>query len=361
MELTARPPLEQIRPMLAEDFRDLPWNERDAIWSSPDWIAEPKLNGVRLLGFLGVPGNRFTTRVKSKRSGLFQERTDNLPHLRDLPLGFLADTVLDGELVLERPKLHTGHALAVGSLACTMAVVNCSPEHAVGLQRSSGAWAAYYVFDLIRDRGHDVGGCPFWERRSRLAHLFREMSARGISAESLKLVPQVSDDKRSFYASILESGGEGVMLKRLSGPYKQSGRSRDVLKVKKALTVDAFVSGFTEGRNGFSGLVGSLLVSVTDEKGVRHEIAGVPCHDPLDPPGSNMDFRRRATELIAGKPGLNRLWYGRVVEVEALEWNKNHRLVHARILRWRTDKAREECVVDFSVLDRRHGLAAESA
>lgn len=335
--------------MLANDLRDLPDAEQQRLWSSSDWVAEPKLNGVRLLAFIGQGETRFTTRVKSKHTGLFQERTENLPHLRDLPLAFLDGTILDGELILDKPRaLTTGSKWAVGSLACTMAAVNTSPEHAAEFQTRAG-WASFHVFDLLRDRGRWVGQSPFWERRARLRGIFADMDSRGVPSEYLRLVPQMTDGKQAFYNSVLADGGEGVMLKNRHGVYKHNGRSTDVLKVKKFLTVDGFITGHTFGAHGNTGLVGSLLVSVYDPSGQVREIAGVAPYDlSLGPKASNL--RQKMTLLREGGPQLRPEYRHKVVELGAFCWNKNLRLVHAKILRFRDDKTPEDCVLDFSYL-----------
>src|SRR3989338_8285733 len=100
--------------MLAADLRDLPRTVQARVWDNPDFIAEEKLNGVRALLHVHRSECRLTTRVKSKRTGLYSERTDNFPQLRDLQLGFLDGTVLDGELLLDKPRLFTGTTWAQG-------------------------------------------------------------------------------------------------------------------------------------------------------------------------------------------------------------------------------------------------------
>lgn len=335
--------------MLANDCRDLPDAEQQRRWVSPDWVAEPKLNGVRMLCFVGPGELRFTTRVKSKRTGLFQERTDNFPHLRDLPLSFLEGTILDGELILEKPRAFTtGSKWAVGSLACTMATVNTSPEHAVEFQAREG-WATFQVFDLLRDRGRAVEKSPFEERRARLMSIFSEMAQRGVDLSHIQLVPQVMENKRAFYDAVLAADGEGVMMKNKQGIYKHNGRSADVLKVKKFLTVDGFISGYTAGRKGNTGLIGSLLVSAFDSEGSVREIAGVAPYDLSR--GSLSNLREAVTVRTHAGPQLHPDYLGRVVELGAFCWNKNLRLVHAKILRFRDgDKVREDCVMQFNSL-----------
>ncbi len=335
--------------MLASDLRDLSPGEQERIWGAPDFIVEEKLNGVRALLHIGDAESRLTTRVKSKRTGRYLERSDNFPHLRDLPLGFLAGTILDGELLLDKPRLFTGTTWARGSLSCTMAVCSSSPAHSAEIQSRAGA-AAYWAFDLIQDRGHGVQRLPFIERRRRIERIFAEMRERLVPLESLSLVPQVVDEKRAYYTQVIARGGEGVMLKNRDAFYQHEGRSRYVLKSKKSLTVDGFIIGCTPGRAGNVGQIGSLLIGVYDAAtGMIREVAGVAPYDlSRGPKESNL--RRTMTVLRDGRPELAASFRGRVVEIEAFCWNKNARLVHAKLARFRPDKDRDDCRLDFSRL-----------
>lgn len=341
--------MDQLSPMLASDLRDFARADQERIWNAPDFIAEEKLDGVRAILHIGAVESRLTTRVMSKRTGRYLERSDNFPHLRDLPLGFLAGTIIDGELLLDKPRLFTGTTWAKGSLSCTMAVCNSSPARSTEIQRREGA-PAYWAFDLIRDRGQEVRRLPFIERRRRLERIFGEMRDRLVPLESLKLVPQVVDGKRAYYAQVVERGGEGVMLKNRDAFYQHEGRSRYVLKFKKFLTVDGFIIGSTPGRAGNSGQIGSLLIGVYDATtGLIRGVAGVAPYDLSRGPNES-NLRRAMTVLRDGMPELAPGFHGRVVEIEAFCWNKNARLVHAKLARFRPDKDKAECRVDFSSL-----------
>lgn len=330
--------------MLARDLRDLPPTVQERIWSDPSYIAEEKFNGIRGLLHIGKTENRISTRVRSKRTGLYSEKTDHFQHLRDLPLDFLDGTVLDGEILMSKSKMFTGETFAEGTLSCTMALCNASPEKAFVLQQEEGH-ASFQAFDIIRYKGESLENQPFWKRRQTLEKLFSAIAAKGIDLTSLNLASQVSDDKRDFYEAVLSSGGEGVMLKQRDALYQHAGRSKGVLKAKRFLTVDGFIVGATSGKNGNAGMIGSLLIGVYDlcTDTVR-EIAGVPPSDLSL--GKNSNLRRAITDLKDGKPCLAPGFLNRVVEVEAFEW-KNWRLVHAKILRFRDDKTPQECVVDF--------------
>jgi ATP-dependent DNA ligase len=157
--------------MLACDLRDLPQPAQDRIWSDPNYIAEEKFNGVRGLLHTGNSENRISTRCLSKRTGLYSEKTDHFQHLRDLPLSFLDGTVLDGEILMNKSRMFTGDTWANGTLSCTMALLNASPEKAFVLQQEEG-YASFQTFDILRYKGESLESQPFWKRRLLLEKLF---------------------------------------------------------------------------------------------------------------------------------------------------------------------------------------------
>lgn len=330
--------------MLATDLRDLPQAEQDRIWSDPNYIAEEKFNGVRGLLHIGKKENRISTRCRSKRTGLYSEKSDHFTHLRDLPLGFLDGTILDGELILNKSSMFTGDKMAYGSLSCTMALCAASPEKAFVLQQEEGC-ASFHVYDVLRYQGKSLESLPFERRRLYLEGLFAEIITKGIDNTDLKLAPQVSKDKHGFYKTLVATGKEGVMLKHRHGLYQHTGRSKTMLKAKRFLTVDGIIIGATQGKKGNAGLIGSLLIGAYDlcNDKVR-EIAGVPPSDLSL--GKNSNLRREMTVLKDGRPCLAPGFLNRVVELEAFAWS-NWRLMHAKILRFRDDKSQRECVVDF--------------
>ncbi len=61
--------------------------------------------------------------------------------------------------------------------------------------------------------------------------------------------------------AIVEQGGEGVMLKRIDSLY-QSGRSSDLVKLKKYQDGEATVIGYKPGKGKLLGMMGALLVQL---------------------------------------------------------------------------------------------------
>jgi DNA ligase-1 len=141
---------------------------------------------------------------------------------------FPKDKQLDGELFLGRGKFQK--------------LVSVCRRH-VGDDQE---WlkVGYLVFDVVEN------GKPWIERfRVEPAHpIVPVMHYECTSREQLT----------EFYNSIVDNGGEGVMLRDPSMSYVV-GRSWSLLKVKPELELVAKIIGYTEGEGKYTGMVGALI------------------------------------------------------------------------------------------------------
>jgi len=334
--------LPQIEPMLAASLADEASN-RLRIMRGVHWVAEEKLDGVRQKMHVTSTGNRFDGRRRSDATRLYTERTDNYPYWRDLKLPGLEGTVLDGEVRMVNGHIDMGSGRTAGTLPATVAIVTSAPEKSLEIQRREGR-PEYHVFDLIRVDGRPCA----WTFAARRAHLEGIFARHGeaLARAGIKFVPQ-SRDKEGLYADIVRAGGEGVMLKLLSGLYEPGKRVKTLLKWKRVETLDAYITGSVpaEDGNGWAGLVGAFEVSVLDKVTARPVVVGAV------QPGT-LEFRK----AISAPGGTLRPEYlNRAVEVRGQAWTKNLRLSHCVLLRFRPDKDPAECVVDFAPVRRRLG------
>ncbi len=93
--------------------------------------------------------------------------------------------------------------------------------------------------------------------------------------------------------SVTAAGGEGLMLHAKTAAYR-SGRSDDLLKLKKHEESEAEVIGYRPGKGKFSGMVGSLKVRTDD--GIEFYIgSGLSHQERENPPpiGSRINFKHQ--------------------------------------------------------------------
>lgn len=344
--------LPQMPVMLASDATKLPVSELNDILDSPQWYAEPKLDGVRFKMHIGAPGKspRFDSRRRSDTSFSYNEKTDNFPHLQALDFGKLVtNTILDGEIILPCYSVTTSKTRTQGTLASTLAVTSALPAEALDIQASNG-YVEYHVFDILQYEGRDIRDEGYETRRTILMDIFRAVNELRVEDADrysvlkpwayIHLVPSFVDDKRKLYSHIVTAGGEGIMLKHAQGVYakKPNHRSKYMLKLKATNSCDAFITGFTPGAQGtaYENLIGSLEVSVKDFQGNNVAIASVQ-------PGT-LDARKMMTLSIPGQPPqLIPSLYNKVVEIHFQELTKRQRGRHAVLIRFRPDKTPDDC------------------
>lgn len=322
------PLLPQLDVMLARNAKDL--KDFDVVLANKGglWIAEEKLDGVRAKLHLGATYNRIDSRHRSDITYEYVEKTDCLPHLRNLT-NWSNGTVLDGELIMPVETISEGKTDTDSYLTSTTATVNSKPGRAIELQEKVG-YCNYHVFDILFHRGEDVRDYPYSHRYE----LARAVCTQLIEKSSNIKMPTRCYGRafRNFFTTLVAGGGEGIMLKRLDWTYDSGKRSKGMYKLKKQAGMDCFITGFVPGEGEFSGLVGALCVSVMAVGGTPREVAAIQ-------PG-DYAFRKRIS-LACGS--LSDEWYGKVVEVTYLCKTKNNRLRHAVLKRFRPDKTMHDC------------------
>jgi len=205
----------------------------------------------------------------------------------------------------------------------------------------------------------------------------------------MRLVPVITHDKREAQKKILDAGGEGQMLKDAGAPYVQKGRPKSMFKYKRREEIDAFVTGFSQGKKGkgWELLIGDIEFSCFTELGKVHMVAKCSnltlekrieasicreCSCILDVRHDNIDGKRTILGTSCTGCGvkdagaaLNPQWYDRVAEVSGQEWTaKVYRMKHAVIEKWRITgedrKDKDECKVNLQQVKQRFINAARA-
>lgn len=254
------------------------------------------------------------------RLGEFQS---NVPHLTT---GFepLVGTVFDGELLCPVPTVDTGEVRTTHPLQAVVAILATTPERAREIQERQGCSLRFVAFDVVRFRGVDVTREPLRERLTVL-----ETAYLATENAHLTLAETHTADKALFHELLLAEGKEGSVWKRLDQPYEPGRRVRHWLKRKKAVEVEAVVTGFKPGSAGRGNghLIGAVEFSVMNPDGTTRPIAWV---------GNWTDEeRQRMTVAKTGTPTLNPEYLGRKALIAGHDIaGRSGRYRHARITRW---------------------------
>jgi ATP-dependent DNA ligase len=312
----------------------------DTIPIGADWQYEPKWDGFRCLIFRD--GDRVELQSKSGRlmTRYFPELVEAISQLK--PRTF----VLDGEIVVPTNGAFSFDALLQRIHPASSRVRKLAQETP----------ALLIVFDLLVGAdGCSLTEQPLSARRSALESFVRTQAR---SSKRVRLSPATTRliDAKGWLERVGASL-DGVIAKRRDLAYR-SGDRTGMQKIKNYRSADCVVGGFryNEGKP----LVGSLLLGLYDDHGllqhvgftstIRREdkpaltkrlksLIGPPGFTGNAPGGPSRWSTARSSEWQPLKPKL-------VVEV-CYDHFTGDRFRHGtRLLRWRPDKAPQQCTLD---------------
>lgn len=340
-----------------------------SLWTNKDWIAERKYDGARYLIRKEMDGSvNVTSRQESKKTGRPVDKTQNVPHLVEMMKNVPNGTILDGEIIT--------------SLYCTSSevtgIMGCDADKAITRQKKRG-FVKFVAYDILYVDGQSVMDEPWHYRRTQLEKIVEYYI--GVENNNIVLSMYVSCDRhdvKRLYEDIVESGGEGIMLKNRNGKYICGKKpANNWVKVKRWITADVIITGYkpairqytgkelqawewweandgsifkTDGKKSADmwaeniGLkvepvtkyyamswIGSIIFSQYDSKGNLLEVGSC----------SGMDEEIREFISTHQEECL-----GRIIEVKAMERiKKTMALRHPEFYRWREDKSPEQCVI----------------
>jgi ATP-dependent DNA ligase len=331
-----------IEPMLAKLADELPTNG--------PFLFEPKWDGFRSIVFRDGNDLYLQSRDLRPLDRYFPELHDAL--LKELP----SRCVVDGEIVIATP-----HGLDFDALQMRL-----HPAASRVTKLAKATPASFVAFDLLAIDDDDLRGMPQVDRRIRLEHALAD------ARPPLHLTPMTRDRAvaKDWLSRFEGAGLDGVIAKPERGHYEPGKRA--MVKVKHARTADCVVAGFRWHKNGPGTLVGSLLLGLYDNRGDLHHVGVTSSFTmtarqqlvrelaPLrDRALENHPWREWAAagEFVRMPGGQSRWSAGkdlswepvrveRVCEVK-YDHMQGDRFRHAAVfLRWRPDKAPEDCSYD---------------
>jgi bifunctional non-homologous end joining protein LigD len=296
-----------VTPMLATLSRE--------VFSDPDWIFEPKLDGIRCLAFR--KGNHLN--LFSRNHLRLNDRYPELvaPLLKQRAQNF----IVDGEVVALEGNISRFAILQRRML--------------------SHVPVFYYIFDILYLDDRDLTQLPQTERKQILRRTF---SFR----DPLRFTEHRPGAGEKFYREACRKGWEGIIAKRAAGIYVHQ-RSRDWLKFKCENQQEFVIVGYTDPAGQRTG-IGALLVGVYQRgkllyagkvgtgfdnatlKSLERTLSSI--QQPATPCSSN-SLPKSGVHWV--KPRL-------VAQVAFTEWTNTGKLRHPRFLGLRTDKKASEVV-----------------
>jgi ATP-dependent DNA ligase len=322
--------MRRAAPMEARTAAELP--------AGPGWWFEPKWDGFRCLAFRD--GETVILQAKSGKplTRFFPEVAAGLAALREHRFA------LDGELLIADGAAFSFELLQMRLHPAESRIRKLAASHPATLA----------LFDMLEDAdGRDLRAEPLSRRRAALAaFLGRHESPR------LTATPGTGD-RREAQAWLDGGKLEGVVAKRLDGAYLEGERA--MVKVKRARTADCVVGGFRYAQGPAEPpLVGSLLLGLYDDAGRLNHVGFTSGFAGIDRRAltNELEALRGGPGFTGDAPGGPSRWSDErsaawtpvrprmVVEV-SFDHVSGGRFRHGtRLLRFRPDKAPEQCRLD---------------
>jgi len=285
-------------PMTAKELETE--EEQDEQFSNTENIIEEKFDGIRGINqYFSQPSvdgpevgySRVFSRRISKKSGFYAENTDSVPHIRDIDVPELDGTVLDGEMFINNQPFKE-----------VSSTLNCLWDKAVDRQLEKG-FISIHAFDIIKYKGIDLRKMSLIKRKRYLKQAVEETGSKYVEfvpfyvcgeyitdpvtgdkvyahGMLMSRITEFEEDQffgeleekkevypnlyqclhsepgymtpRGYYELIVATGGEGVILKSKNGKYYHK-RGWEYSKVKKFLTRECVIMGFTEPTDQYEG------------------------------------------------------------------------------------------------------------
>jgi DNA ligase D-like protein (predicted ligase) len=295
----------------------LPVNE---LPDNPDWVYELKLDGFRGQAIHDRKG----VRLLSKNGKDFSKKFPQV--FAALADAFPMGTAVDGELV----------AFDESGQPSFNAIQNADAKTNVVL----------FVFDVLVNRWRDVKYLALSDRLILL-------QSAVVPSERVQLSEHFDGQVSRFVTAVRETGGEGVVAKRLASQYEPGKRTGAWAKKRLNIGQEFVIGGFTPGSNGIDALVVGFYSGNTLMYAARVRAGLVPAtrrelYVRLKPfivekcPFANLPESKsgrwgqgltaaKMKECIWVKPKL-------VANFEFLEWTDVNHVRHVKFVGLRTDK-----------------------
>jgi ATP-dependent DNA ligase len=307
-----------------------------ALPSGDGWWFEPKWDGFRCVAFREGQDVRLQAKSSKPLERFFPEVVDMLRTLGPEPF------IIDGELLVEAGGRFSFEALQA----------RLHPSETRIRRLAAETPASLTLFDMLRSpTAGDLRERPLRERRTELERWASNLANPG----RLSVTPGTANRSQA-QAWLDDAKLEGVVAKRLDGPYLEGERA--MVKVKRVRTADCVVGGFRYATG--AKVVGSLLLGLYNDQGMLDHVGftsgfaaadkgeltdrlkaleGEPGFTGDAPGGPSRWSTERSSEWTPLKPSL-------VVEV-SFDHVSGGRFRHGtRLIRFRPDKSPQQCRMD---------------
>ena len=332
--------LEVLAPMLIYKQPDAALLERRL--ATDEYIGTVKKDGYFYQLIHDLDDNIYLySRSKSKKTGFYSEKIENVPHIREWATNLPKGTAIVGEIYYPG-KTSKDVTKIMGSL----------PQKAQDRQYNSNAFGGpihYYIHDLLFYNGDEIYNMPYEERYKLLRQYIENLQN-----DTIEFVESYNDNLQNNLQDIFDRGEEGMVFKKRSGLYLPGKRPQDNFKVKTEETFDAVIIGFIEPEKQYTGKELESWQYFKDGMPVTKAYyngwkAGVEI-GAFDDEGNIKSIGTISSGMtdylrqdMAEHPDN---YLDKTVEIQAMSVNSDdYTIRHGRLIRVRDDKESKECTL----------------
>jgi bifunctional non-homologous end joining protein LigD len=215
------------------------------------WSFEMKWDGVRTIAYLAAGRVKLLSRKGRDDTRAYFDVAEQLPKIN------VWTAILDGEVVVTDPAGRPNFGLLQHRINLTKPA---------DIERAAKAYPAQLMlFDILELNGQSLIKKSYQERRDILEDLVPPQSGSRIQ------VPPIFDgDLRAALDTADQLQLEGVVAKRRNSIYQPGRRTHTWLKIKLHRAQEVVIGGWREGQGRREGGVGSLLMGIPTQAGLRY-------------------------------------------------------------------------------------------
>lgn len=278
------------------------------------------------------------SRTKSKKTGFFVEKSNNVPHLKEWAKTYLPkDTIIIGEIYYPNKTSKD-----------VVSIMGCLSNKAVERQKNNPIH--FYMHDMIRWNGEDYISKGNFER---LIALRERILDYGEKPEWLEIAVPYETNLDKELREALAAGEEGMVFKKKTGKYSPGKRPTYNVKVKQETNeFDCVITGFVPPEKHYTGK------NLDNWKYFENDIPVTKAYyfnwvsginiavyngkEKLVPIGSVTSGMTDALrESMARDPNA---YIGTSVTIQGMSFDKENMTIrHSRLMRLRPDKDPLEC------------------
>jgi len=304
------------------------------------WQYEPKWDGFRCVAFRDGKSVELQSKSSQSLTRYFPEVAAALAKIK------APRFVLDGEIAVPE-----GRGFSFDSL-----LQRIHPAASRVNRLAEETPAIFVVFDLLADEdGASLLEAIFSERRLLLEKFAAKYFGKDGRIRLSPSTPKLAQAKK--WLSQTGATLDGIIAKRRDLAYR-SGERDGMQKIKNFRSADCVVGGFRYGTS--SHFVGSLLLGLYDSEGLLNHVgftSGIAVADRpaltkkleklIEPPGFTGSAPGGPSRWNRGKENTWKPLKPKLVVEVCYDHVTGYRFRHGtKLLRWRPDKAPEQCTMD---------------